>query len=69
MEMFKHTQMVELLIEQGRLEEAAELHNQHVKRMFASARAGECIDLSDLIAAKQILVDRREKRGDEDANS
>lgn len=69
MEMFKHTQTVESLIDQGRLQEAAELHNQHVKRMFARAKAGECIDLSDLIAAKQILVERTERRGDEDANS
>jgi hypothetical protein len=69
MEMFKHTQAVESLIEQGKLEEAAELHHHHVKHMFARARAGECIDLSDLMAAKQILVESREKKGDEDANS
>jgi hypothetical protein len=32
MEMFKHTQTIESLIEQGKLEEATELHNQHVKQ-------------------------------------
>lgn len=51
------------------MEEATELHNQHVKHMFARARAGECIDLSDLIAAKQLLVESRDKERGEDANS
>jgi len=58
---FQHTEAIESLIQEGRREEAVERHNLHVKQTFTRARAGERINLTDLIAAKQILVESAER--------
>lgn len=60
MNQFQHTEGIESLIQEGRREEAVERHNLHVRQTFAAARAGERIDLTDLIAAKQILIESAE---------
>lgn len=60
MSQFQHTEAIESLIQEGRREEAVERHNLHIKQTFAQARAGECINLTDLIAAKQILIETAE---------
>jgi hypothetical protein len=52
---FEHSQRIESLIEAGNLIDAIEVHNIHVKGQFAKARAGEVIDLTDLMAAKELL--------------
>ncbi len=56
-EQFKHTQVVTSLLDDGKLQEAVELHNAHIKEQFERARAGETIDLSDLMAAKETLYE------------
>lgn len=60
MNQFQHTKEIESLIREGKRDEAVERHNLQVKQSFAAARAGERIDLTDLIAAKQILVESAE---------
>jgi hypothetical protein len=60
MNQFQHAEAVESLIQDGRRDEAVERHNLHVKQTLARARAGERINLTDLIAAKQILIETAE---------
>lgn len=60
MSQFQHTEVIESLIQEGRRGEAVERHNLHVEQTFARARAGERINLTDLIAAKQILIETAE---------
>ena len=55
----KHTKRVRSLIDQGKLNEAAEVHNRHLKAEFARAQLGEVIELTDLVAAKEILDQSR----------
>ncbi len=55
MAQFEHSQRIEMLIEAGKDAEAVEVHNAHVKEQFVKARAGETIDLTDMMAAKEIL--------------
>lgn len=69
MGIFDHTEVVDALIEQGRIEEASELHNRHVKEEMSRARAGECINLSDLMAAKQLLDEHHQATGGQDGRS
>lgn len=52
---FKHATAVQSLLDDGKLQEAVELHNAHIKEQFDRARAGETINLSDLMAAKETL--------------
>lgn len=52
---FKHATAVQSLLDDGKLQEAIELHNAHIKEQFDRARAGETINLSDLMAAKETL--------------
>lgn len=51
----EHTEAVKRLIDEGRLREAAELHNAHLKAEFERAEKGATICLSDLMAAKETL--------------
>lgn len=60
MNQFQHTEEIEALIRGGKRDEAVERHNLQVEQSFAAARAGARIDLTDLIAAKQILVESAE---------
>jgi hypothetical protein len=60
MNQFQHTKEIEYLIREGKRDEAVERHNLQVKQSLAAARAGVRIDLTDLIAAKQILVESAE---------
>lgn len=52
---FKHATAVQTLLDDGKLQEAVELHNAHIKEQFDRARAGETINLTDLMAAKETL--------------
>jgi len=52
---FKHAVAVQSLLDEGKLQDAVELHNAHIKAQFERTRAGETINLSDLMAAKQTL--------------
>lgn len=52
---FKHATAVQALLDEGKFHEAVELHNAHIKDQFDRARAGETINLTDLMAAKQTL--------------
>ncbi len=61
MKQFQHTEAIESLIQEGRRDEAVERHNLHVRQTLAAARAGERINLTDLIAAKQILIESAEE--------
>lgn len=54
----KHTEAVKRLIDEGRVKEAAELHNAHLERQFKRAKGGAVICLSDLMAAKEILDEK-----------
>lgn len=56
-EQFKHATAVQSLLDDGKLQEAVELHNAHIKEQFERARAGETIDLTDLMAAKETLYE------------
>ena len=51
----EHTKKIEELLAEGKLSEAAALHNKRLKEQFEKAKAGEVICLSDLIAAKETL--------------
>lgn len=51
----EHTHQVERVLSEGRLKEDADLHNAHVKAQFDKANHGVVINLSDLMAAKEIL--------------
>lgn len=60
MNQFEHTEALESLIREGKRKEAIERHNLHVKQTFAAARAGKRIDLTDLMAAKELLMESAE---------
>ena len=51
----KHTKQVQSLIDKGKLIEAAEVHNRHLKAELERATSGEVIELTDLMAAKEAL--------------
>lgn len=51
----RHTKKIEELLAEGKLSQAAALHNAHLKDQFEKAKTGEVINLSDLMAAKEIL--------------
>ncbi len=55
MEKLPHAAAVQRLLDEGRIQEAAELHNRHLEAELERARQGEPINLSDLIAAKETL--------------
>lgn len=59
MESLEHTEAVKRLIDEGRVKEAVELHNSHVRREFERAKDGDVICLSDLMAAKETLDQTR----------
>ena len=52
--MLEHAERVEALLRQGKRKEAKALPNKHIESQFAKARAGEVINLSDLIAAQRL---------------
>jgi hypothetical protein len=54
--MLEHANRIEALLRQGKRKEARALHNQHVESQFAKAKAGETINLSDLIAGKEAFI-------------
>jgi hypothetical protein len=54
--MLEHANRIEALLRQGKRKEARALHNQHVESQFAKAKAGEAINLSDLIAGKEAFI-------------
>lgn len=58
----EHTKRIRSLIEEGRSEEAAELHNRHLKAEFEKARSGDVICLTDLMAAKEVLEEEKASR-------
>lgn len=61
----KHTKRIRSLIDAGKIDEAAAAHNQKVKADIGRAKAGEVIELTDLMAAKEVLVEAvREKDND-----
>lgn len=68
MEKLPHTNAVKRLLAQGDPDAAVRLHNARVKSEFEKTKAGEIINLSDLLAAKEILTERdheaREEGGD-----
>lgn len=51
----EHTKKIEELLAEGKVSEAAALHNAHLDKEFRRAEAGETINLSDLMAAKETL--------------
>jgi hypothetical protein len=50
-----HTHKIDEKLKKGELLDAAVEHNRTVKREFERAKAGETINLSDLMAAKEVL--------------
>jgi hypothetical protein len=54
--MLEHAERVEALLRQGKRKEARALHSQHVESQFAKAKAGEVINLSDLIAGAEAFI-------------
>jgi hypothetical protein len=50
-----HTHKIDEMLKKGDLLDAAVEHNKIVKQEFAKAKAGETINLSDLMAAKETL--------------
>lgn len=61
----KHTKRIRSLIDEGKIDEAAAAHDQKVKADIGRAKAGEVIELTDLMAAKEVLVEAvREKDND-----
>lgn len=59
MEKLPHSKEVKRLLDQGDRDRAAKTHNARVKSEMEKARAGEVINLSDLIAAKELLEESR----------
>lgn len=55
----KHTKRIRSMIEEGTSEEAAELHNRHLKAEFERARSVQVICLTDLMAAMEVLEEAR----------
>lgn len=51
----EHAESIRALVGQGKVKEAIDRHNRHLKRQLNRAEAGECTNLSDLMAAKEIL--------------
>ena len=51
--MLPHTQRIEELLRQGKLQEAMDQHNQYVDAQLELSKTGVPIDLSDLMAAKE----------------
>lgn len=61
----KHTKRTRSLVDKGRISEAAAAHNRKVKADIERAKSGQIIDLTDLMAAKEVLVEAvREKDND-----
>lgn len=58
----KHTRRIQSLVEQGRIEDAAGAHNRRVKSEIVRAKAGQVIELTDLIAAKEAIVEAFENK-------
>lgn len=60
-----HTKRISELLDRHKRMEAIELHNAHVAQEIGRAKAGDVINLSDLMAAKEVLLtgddDRRSK--------
>ena len=69
MDEFKHAVAVQSLLDDGKLQEAVELHNAHTKAQFDKARAGEIINLTDLMAAKQTLDEAIRPHADANNNA
>lgn len=65
--MLEHAERVEALLRQGKRKEAKALHNRHIESQFAKARAGEVINLSDLIAGAEAFVIDDIEREDRDS--
>ncbi|MGH2705893.1 MAG: hypothetical protein ACRDJ4_12610 [Actinomycetota bacterium] len=57
-EKLRHTKRIAALLAEGRKEEAVGLHDAHVRDELEKAKQGMTIDLSDLMAAKEILTSR-----------
>ena len=66
LEGFTLTSAVDKLIEEGKIDEAAEVHNATVERAFEKAKAGAIINLSDLMASHSTIemsrVNKRRKQ-------
>lgn len=63
-EKLPHTKRISALLDRRKRSEAKELHNTHVANEIGRARAGEVINLTDLMAAKEVLL-----TGDNDRRS
>lgn len=62
LEGFTLTNAVDKLIEEGKIDEAAEVHNATVKRVFERAEQGAIINLSDLMASHETIAAGRMKQ-------
>lgn len=58
----KHTRRIQSLVEQGRIEDAAEAHDRRVNSEIVRAKAGQVIELTDLMAAKEVIVEAFENK-------
>lgn len=59
MDVLPHAQRVSALMSEGKRAKAVALHNEYLRKQLDKAKAGETIDLSDLMAAKEILDESR----------
>lgn len=64
-EKLRHTKRISNLLDRRKRKEAIELHNAHVAEQFGRAKAGETIQLTDLMAAKEVLEARIEDEREE----
>lgn len=55
-EQLPHTRLTQDLLKAGRRKTAAKNHNARVAEQMARAKAGETINLSDLMGAKDELI-------------
>lgn len=55
MDTLKHTRKTETLLKKGKRREAVRTHNQHVASEFEKAKQGEVINLTDLMAARELF--------------
>jgi hypothetical protein len=51
----EHADSIKALVRQGKVKEAIDRHNRYLRQQLDKAEAGHRINLSDLMAAKEIL--------------
>lgn len=65
-EKLPHTKRISDLLDRRRRNEAIEIHNAHVAKEIGRAKVGDVINLSDLMAAKEVLLTGDDERRSRD---